>query len=208
MTRACLAIETAFPRVGVSLESGGSRHRPRTDLSARRANALHAAVDELLRRAGLGVGDLERVLVDRGPGSYTGLRIGLATARTLRELAGPCIRCLFSTDQLAWASRERLAPEEDFLVCMDARRGHWYAARYRFERAGRLQRLTEPACVPRDQLEDLARGLERLVTPGEAPGLDLALERVGFPPAESLFELEDLALESESPEPLYLLSPV
>ena len=126
-----LAVETAFPTVSVALDANGTLLEPGVDLSARRAAGLHAAVADLVHQADATVKNLDEVWVDVGPGSYTGLRVGIALVRTLAELVDVEIKTLRSTDQLARAVQGQMADHADFVVCLDARRNRWYCARYR-----------------------------------------------------------------------------
>jgi tRNA threonylcarbamoyladenosine biosynthesis protein TsaB len=80
-----LSFDTATTEASVALLRDGALLGERSN----RAAALLAEADALLSEAGLGPGDLDRLVVGIGPGSFTGLRVGLAAARGLalaREL--------------------------------------------------------------------------------------------------------------------------
>ena len=79
-----LALDTATPAVTVALADGDRVLAERTTVDARRHGELLApAVEAVLRDAGVGRTRLDRVAVGVGPGPFTGLRVGLVTARTL-----------------------------------------------------------------------------------------------------------------------------
>ena len=86
------------------------------------------AIDELCRQAGWSVADLTGVAVDRGPGLFTGLRVGLATARAIAAArASPGVG-VTSLEALAHACRRRTGL---LVPVVDARRGEVYWALYR-----------------------------------------------------------------------------
>ena len=90
------------------------------------ANRLLGAVEEALERAGLGWDDVERIAVGVGPGSFTGLRIGIATARALAQARELPLVGVSSLEALALGAGDA----ELVLAVLDARRGEAFAAAY------------------------------------------------------------------------------
>ena len=89
-----LGFDTATPATAVALLDGASgdgaerRHDPAPGERPGHAPRLLALAHELLGEAGLAFADVERIAVGLGPGGFTGLRIGVATARALAQAAG------------------------------------------------------------------------------------------------------------------------
>jgi tRNA threonylcarbamoyl adenosine modification protein YeaZ len=78
-----LAIDTAGPRLQLALLIGGRTDALVEEMAQGHAERIFPAIDELLGRNGIVYGDLGRIAVTTGPGSFTGLRIGLSAARGL-----------------------------------------------------------------------------------------------------------------------------
>jgi tRNA threonylcarbamoyladenosine biosynthesis protein TsaB len=89
------------------------------------ASELMPAVAEAMTRAGVGWGDLEAIAVGVGPGAFTGLRIGIATARALASANGLPLRRVSSLAALAAGIDGSLR-----LPLIDARRGELFGALY------------------------------------------------------------------------------
>jgi tRNA threonylcarbamoyladenosine biosynthesis protein TsaB len=87
------------------------------------ARELMPAVDDVMRRAGLEFGDLRAIAVGVGPGTFTGLRIGIATARALASASDLPLRPVSSLAALAEGMEGELR-----LPLIDARRGELFAA--------------------------------------------------------------------------------
>lgn len=105
-----LAIDTALSACSVALVQGGETLMSCTEVMARgQAERLAPMVAELMGGAGISFKHLDRIAVTRGPGAFTGLRVGLAFARGLALALGrPCVG--FSTLEVlaAGASHERV----------------------------------------------------------------------------------------------------
>jgi tRNA threonylcarbamoyladenosine biosynthesis protein TsaB len=93
------------------------------------ASELMPAVAEVMERAEVDWGDLDAIAVGVGPGTFTGLRIGIATARALATAAGLPLRRVSSLAALA-AGMDQLVR----LPLIDARRGEVFAALYEGDR--------------------------------------------------------------------------
>ncbi len=124
---AVLAIVACSPRLEVALEAGGAP--PGTvALSGRtpRSELIVAAIDLLLRAAGLGPDAISGIAATRGPGSFTGVRVGLATAQGLAIARGAAARGFPSL--LVQAAR---TADAEVLAVQPARRGSVYAQHHR-----------------------------------------------------------------------------
>ena len=160
----------------------------------RRAHAeqLMPLVRAQLAEAGLTLADVGSIAVGVGPGSFTGLRVGVVTATTLGAVLDRPVRGVCSLDAVAAAWTD--APEE-FVVVSDARRHEVYWARYADGR-----RVTGPFVTPASQVPDL-----RLA----GPGATLVRSAVAGPAAIDAGVLAAAAsgLPDEGLEPLYLRRP-
>ncbi len=118
----------------------------------KQSDMLPAAIIELLKRHRVALGALEGIAVGLGPGSFTGLRIGLATAKALAYAAGIRVAGASSLAAVALAGPEGVP----LFPCAVARQGELYVGSYR--RAGDTLEPTgrEEALTP----EQLARLLE------------------------------------------------
>jgi tRNA threonylcarbamoyladenosine biosynthesis protein TsaB len=94
------------------------------------ASELMPAVAEVMERAGMAWGDLRAIAVGVGPGTFTGLRIGIATARALAAAADLPVRRVSSLAALAAGIDAPLR-----LPLIDARRGEVFAALFEGDRA-------------------------------------------------------------------------
>ena len=108
------------------------------------SSRLMPAIDEVLRRASLKIHDIEAFAVAIGPGSFTGLRIGLGTVKGFCYALKKPIVGVVTLDALAYNVKF-----VDKLICpiLDARRGEVYAALYRGFAGGRLERQTDYLCT-------------------------------------------------------------
>jgi len=103
------------------------RDDPEPGVRPAHANRLLAAAEEALGRAGIGWDDVERLAVGVGPGSFTGLRIGISTARALAQARGLPLVGVSSLEALARGAEEA----EIVVAVLDARRGEAFAAAWR-----------------------------------------------------------------------------
>lgn len=78
-----LAIDTALENCSVAISDGSDLRLSEQEIGRGHAEVLMPAVESMLRDAGLSAGDLDRIVVSTGPGSFTGLRVGIAAARGL-----------------------------------------------------------------------------------------------------------------------------
>lgn len=126
-----LALDTATPAVTVALHDGERVLAEVSEVDARRhAELLAPGIEAVLAQAGASTRDLTAVAVGTGPGPFTGLRVGLVTARTLGATLRVPVHGVCTLDVLAAEAVAEDAVDGEFVVATDARRREVYWARY------------------------------------------------------------------------------
>jgi tRNA threonylcarbamoyladenosine biosynthesis protein TsaB len=147
-----LGFDTATPAVSVALHNGDRVIAEAFAVDARRhSELLMPMIAKVMAEAGAARTELTAVAVGVGPGPYTGLRVGVVTARVLGSVLGVPVPGLCSLDIVAGAVLAA-GPGREFLVATDARRKEVYWARY--DAAGR--RLAGPSVGPASSIPDAA----------------------------------------------------
>jgi tRNA threonylcarbamoyladenosine biosynthesis protein TsaB len=128
-----LALDSATPSsvAGVLLPDGRiveARDDPPADSRGEHAARLQPLAEQALAEAGVGWDDLDRLAVGVGPGGFTGLRIGVATARALAQARGLPLVAVSSLEALAAGHDDEPAI---VAAAIDARRGEVFAAAWR-----------------------------------------------------------------------------
>lgn len=141
-----LAIETSTEACSVALVHGENL-LARSELAPRRhAELALPMADALLAEAGIGRHALDAIAVGRGPGAFTGVRLGVALAQ---GIALALERPVVTVSSLAALALEAPDDEAAILAVIDARMGEIYAAAYRRDGAGGLLELAgERVCRP------------------------------------------------------------
>ncbi|MFP7379674.1 tRNA (adenosine(37)-N6)-threonylcarbamoyltransferase complex dimerization subunit type 1 TsaB [Bacillus paralicheniformis] len=151
-----LAIDTSNLTLGVALVKDGkviAEHI--SHLKKNHSVRAMPAIDELLKECGLEPNDLTQIAVAKGPGSYTGVRIGVTIAKTLAWSLNIPIKTVSSLEVLAANGRFFQG-----LICplFDARRGQVYTGLYQY-RDGKLHGLEEDQNI---LLEDWLKKLKAM----------------------------------------------
>ncbi|MGW5384797.1 tRNA (adenosine(37)-N6)-threonylcarbamoyltransferase complex dimerization subunit type 1 TsaB [Nocardia sp. NPDC003963] len=189
-----LAVDTATPAVTaglVELEQAAAGTNtsdaalPRT-LAVRvlvdaraHAEALTPQILECLAEAGVSRTDIAAVVAGIGPGPFTGLRVGMATAAAFGDALGIPVHGVCSLDAIAAECAPELGSGDELLVVTDARRREVYTARYR---DGGRTRIAGP----------------EVLKPDEVPVAG-ATVIAGSPAHTALFDLPALAVQTPSP---------
>jgi tRNA threonylcarbamoyladenosine biosynthesis protein TsaB len=199
-----LAFDTATPFVTVALHDGEAVvAQRRSEQRMKHGEQLAPQIEGVLADAGIVRQDLTAIAVGTGPGPFTGLRVGLVTARTLAFVLELPVYGVCSLDVVALEAALGDDPVgRAFVVATDARRKEVYLASY--DDQGR--RLDGPDVLrPADAATDLPVAGEGAVLYPEAfplahPPLLPSAAWLARAVVEELAELHD-------PEPLYLRRP-
>lgn len=209
-----LAIDTAANLCAACVfgtETGSERGRVVRDIGKGHAEQLIGVIEETLKVANIGYRDLGRIAVSTGPGSFTGVRVGIATARGL-ALALKIPATGVTTLEAIGAETRSTFPGRPVMVAIDARREELYAAVY--DEFANI--LYVPAVIGLEDAAALARK-HRPVLAGSAASM------VAAAAAPDAFEVGSLAASAdigvyatlaagkkiggEKPKPIYLREP-
>lgn len=217
-----LGISTSTQQVGCAI--GGHEGVLAVVQSARgrrHAEALAPAIDVLRRQAQVGLDEIGCIAVDIGPGLFTGLRVGISTAKALAHALRVPMIGVTSLDLVAFPLR--WSPRV-VVPAIDARRGEVFTASYR-QVPGGIQRVDAyRVCSPDELVDDLMATRQEVLLVGdgairyadcfkELGEIELADHGLAYPSPASLVQLAHAqALREEfvntwELEPLYLRPP-
>jgi tRNA threonylcarbamoyladenosine biosynthesis protein TsaB len=141
-----LAIDTATEACSAALLHEGRLTERSERVGRGHADEILGMVDAVLREAGIGIGAVGGIAVTIGPGSFTGVRIGVSVAQGLAFGAG--LRVVGVTTLEALAEQARRAGAAAVLACLDARMGEVYWACFEGRAADAAVGLGVPAVGP------------------------------------------------------------
>ncbi len=200
-----LALDTASPSVSVAVHDGSrvlARHR--SGDSPRHAELLVPAIEQVLAELFMTPRELTSIAVGAGPGPFTGLRVGLATARVMGLALGVPVSGVCSLDAVAAGAIRLGLDAPEFLVAIDARRHEVYWARYQVV-DGRPVRDGEPQVGPAAEVPP------GLPVAGRGAALYPELGAAVLPLDPDAGDLAGLAVAGApyliEPQPLYLRRP-
>ncbi len=213
-----LAIETSSRAGSLALAVGGELVAVEEfQRNLRHVAELLPAMKRATQRLGWRAEDLEEVYVSAGPGSFTGLRIGITVAKTL---AMACQVRLVAVSSLEVIAANAPTQAANVAVVLDAKRGQVFAAR--FQRQNGQLLTTSKACLT-DPAEFIAQGPKPLLLLGEgvkyhrdalkAEGVEFAAQSLWCPKAQAVCKIgwamgrNDEFADPTSLVPIYLRAP-
>ena len=162
--RFVLAVETSIMTSSVALLDNSVLVAEQTVRTARgHASKLLPMVDNMMEAAGLALSDVDLMAVPLGPGSFTGIRIGLSTMKGLAWSSKTPLVGVCSLETLALGTGIR---DQPVVAVLDARKGEVFLAIYKHSMDGSLEVLLEPIVAPPERA--LSKAGEVL---GDTPGV-------------------------------------
>lgn len=122
-----LALDTTTGSCSVAVLAGEKSYSVAGGQPALQAEKLFSLIAEVLHQAGLSYKSLGAIAVTTGPGSFTGVRIGLAAAKGIALAAALPLIGIGSLEAIAWEARGYGGNDIPILAVMDARRNQVYA---------------------------------------------------------------------------------
>lgn len=122
-------------------------------------------VERLLDDTGLTLDDIQKIAVSAGPGSYTGLRIGIAAVKAMAFARK--ISCCGVSTLKALSFQGHLAGEGSVCAVMKARKGLVYAGIYHFDKENNCTAIMEDALIPDNELFEKISELDSVILTGD-----------------------------------------
>lgn len=202
-----LGLETATSACAVGLSGPFGVDVRVVNTERRHGEFLMPSVATLLSSHDLGPRDVERVVVDRGPGLFTGLRVGVASALAFAQAADASLVSVTSLEMLAYGAHAR-GVRGDLVAVVDARRHEVFAQTFTLSET--LIALDEPEVLVPGELVERWRGCRVRFSGDGAHRYAQMLGAVGeiedetVPPLSAALALAGSRESLESLSPLYL----
>lgn len=215
-SRAALAVETSGRFGGLALTLGDRLiETVRFSAAMRHAREIVVAAEGLLARHGRLPGEVEEVFVSGGPGSFTGLRVGITFARMMALAVEARVVRVPTLDVIAQNALRERPPHGCVAVILDAKRGRVFAAAFEW-REGRFFPLAEPTeCDPATFLRTLPRetrilgeGVGYHLEAVRKSGLRILSEEFSLPEAEVVWRLGRERARKEGYDARRMLVPI
>ena len=111
-------------------------------------------IERLMGSAALAPADLEAIVAGTGPGTFSGLRVGIATARALAQTLEVPLTGFSTLEAVALEASQEVSAGSMLLPVIDARRGQVFSRLYRKEGDGRVQTESDVLCVEPERLRE------------------------------------------------------
>jgi len=185
-----LAVDTTAESGSIALadedDASGVREEVRVHAPQGFSQVLFGEIEALLKRQGVGLNEIELFAGASGPGSFTGVRVGLAAIKGLAEVLGRPVVAVSNLEALAeFGSTNARA------TIIDARRGEVYAALY----DGAGNQIIPEEVLPMEKFKELLAGREVEWISGEMP-LAGAIARIAIRKARQGLARDPAAIEA------------
>jgi tRNA threonylcarbamoyladenosine biosynthesis protein TsaB len=178
-----LALDTATPSPSVCLLARGELFEEALSSDRRASEELLPAIRRVLDAAGVRLEECGRIAVCAGPGSFTGVRVGLATAWGLGRALGIPVEAVSTLEALAESARGRADPR--VVAALDAGRGDLVCETFVLD-GGRARSLAPARLVRHGDAAGLSEGAPVAALPPGLAGWPAAPERVSVAAALAL----------------------
>lgn len=221
MTLSVLAFDCAGSSCSAAVFAAGAARSARFELMGRgQSERLVPMIGEVMAEAGLAYGQLDAIAVTRGPGGFTGVRIGLATARGLGLATGRPLIGVTNFEAVAAAVPAAPAEDRPLLVILETKRDDLFVQRFAVE-AGQWRAAAPGLSLPAAELAghvgtgplvlagDAAARAARALPAGIRAALELRAEACHAEAAvvARLVAGRPLPAEAAPPTPVYLRAP-
>lgn len=163
-----LAIEASTALCSVALSYNGQVQLLNSDEPRAHTASLFAFVDTLLKDAGITVTQLDGIVFSAGPGSFTGIRLAAAVAKSLAYAARLPVVGVSSLAAMAECFYQQHPGAESCLVVADARMDEYYAGEYQRDAQGHIVAVQADVLLTPEQLRTFSHNSYHAVTDGSA----------------------------------------
>ena len=155
-------------------EDGKIIYESFSDEGLTHSKTLLVMVDDVLKNSGLTLNDIDAFAVNNGPGSFTGIRIGVSLIKGLAFINNKLCAGVSTLESIAY---NFLSENCTFCACMDARCNQVYTAIFRCE-DGKVERISDDAAISVDELKEKLLETEgRIILAGD--GAEITYPKLG-----------------------------